>query len=192
MVQCLKVGINCIVVADHGTTAGAVKMQKISPFMVIIGEEVMTPWGEIMGLFLTEEIPNGLPAPEVIARIRAQGGLVNIPHPFDPLRLSLKLRAVEGLLPYIDFIEVFNSRSSILGNSSKADLFARQHGLPATAGSDAHTLGEIGNAYIEMPEFKGRDEFRSALVQGKIFGRKAKLWVHIHSNLARMRSKLRR
>lgn len=187
--QCLKTGINCIAIADHGTIAGAVKIQEIAPFPVIIGEEVLTPWGEVMGLFLTTEIPGGLSAQEAVARIKAQGGLVNIPHPFDPLRLALKLRAVEELLPHIDLIEVFNARSSILGNSSKAKLFAQKHGLSLSAGSDAHTLGEIGNAYVEMPEFRDRDEFRLALTQGKIFGHRANLMVHIHSNLTRLRTK---
>lgn len=189
MAQCLKMGINCIAITDHNTIAGAVKMKEIAPFPVIVGEEVLTLSGEVMGLFLSEEIPRGLPAQEVIARIRAQGGLVNIPHPFDPLRLSLNLRAVQELLPQIDLIEVFNSRSSILGNSSRAKLFARKYQLPAIAGSDAHTLGEIGNAYVEMPEFNGRDEFLRALTQAKIFGHRANLWVHLESNLARLRSK---
>ena len=86
--RCQKVGINCIALCDHGTAEGALKMREIAPFTVIVAEEILTPYGEIMGMFLEETIPSGLSVPETIARIRAQGGLVCIPHPFDTFRHS--------------------------------------------------------------------------------------------------------
>jgi hypothetical protein len=95
--RCLEVGINCVAIADHGTAEGALKMQGIAPFSVIVAEEILTPHGEIMGMFLKETIPSGLSIEETISRIRAQDGLVNIPHPFEVIRhSSLNGKAIEG------------------------------------------------------------------------------------------------
>ena len=191
--RCLEVGINCLAVTDHNTITGALKMREIAPFPIIVGEEVLTTEGEIIGFFLTEEIPSGLPPQEVVSRIKAQGGLVCIPHPFDHLRSSaLKNHAIEALLPQIDIMEVFNSRTVLSSDSREACRFAQTHGLLASAGSDAHTPGEIGNAYVEIPPFNGQDEFLSALAHGKITGHRAHPWVHIFSIWARLRKKLRR
>ena len=84
--RCLELGINCIAVCDHGTAEGAIKLKAIAPFTVIIAEEILTPDGEIMGMFLKETIPSGISVAETISQIRAQGGLVCIPHPFDRYR----------------------------------------------------------------------------------------------------------
>jgi len=187
--RCIKVGINCIAVADHGAITGALKLNEIAPFTVIVAEEILTPLGEIMGLFLSHEIPSGISAEEAIARIKAQGGLVCLPHPFDRLR-GVKLREAERLLPDIDIIEVFNSRALALGNSDKeAKLLAQKYGLLCSAGSDAHIPWEIGHAYVEMPEFNGTGEFRVALSEGKIFGRRSCPLVHIPSTWTRYRKR---
>ena len=86
--RCQELGINCLAIADHGTVEGALEMQRIAPFMVIVAEEILTPHGEIMGMFLKETIPGGLSVEQTIARIRAQGGIVCVPHAFDLLRPS--------------------------------------------------------------------------------------------------------
>ncbi len=190
---CQKRDINCIAIADHGTIEGALKMQKIAPFPVIIAEEIMTPYGEIMGMFLTEGIPSGISVEETISRIRAQSGLVVIPHPFDRFRPS----ALDGGIladlmaqKQIDAIEVFNSRTPLYRSSNKARAFARKHGIPGTAGSDAHTPYEVGNAYVEMPEFSGWDDFLESLAQGKIVGRRTNPLTHFNSIWARLKSNL--
>ena len=189
--RCLEVGINCIAIADHGTTEGALKMQTIAPFTVIVAEEILTPYGEIMGMFLKETIPSGLSVEETIARIRAQDGLVNIPHPFDIFRQSaLSTKIIEEIVDQIDAIEVFNSRTPLLRSLNQAQVFAQKHGIAKSAGSDAHTPGEIGNAYIEMPEFNGKDKFLNALEQGKIFGHRTNPLVHIGSAWARLKKQL--
>ena len=84
--RCLETGVNCIAIADHGTIEGALKMQTIAPFPVIVAEEILTLHGEIMGMFLTEGIPSGLSVEQTMSRIKAQGALVCIPHPFDIFR----------------------------------------------------------------------------------------------------------
>jgi len=186
--SCLKTGINCIAIADHGTAEGALKAQSLAPFQVIVAEEILTPQGEIMGMFLKETIPSGLTMEETISQIRAQGGLVCIPHPFDNLaRSALGGRILEEIVEQIDVIEVFNSRSPLPRTSNKALIFAHKHSIPQSAGSDAHTPHEIGNAYVEMPEFDGKDDFLQSLAQGRIFGRRSNPLVHFTSAWNRLR-----
>jgi len=189
--RCLETGVNCIAIADHGTIEGALKMQAIAPFPVIVAEEILTPRGEIMGMFLKDGIPSGLSVGETMARIKAQGALVCIPHPFDIFRQSaLDAKIVEEIADQIDVIEVFNSRTLLLRHSTQAQIFAQKYGIPGSAGSDAHTPNEIGRAYVEMPEFNGRDDFLNALVKGKICGQKTNPLVHFGSAWARLKKRL--
>jgi predicted metal-dependent phosphoesterase TrpH len=188
--RCLEIGINCLAICDHGTAEGALKMKKIAPFKIIVAEEILTPDGEIMGMFLKETIPSRISVKEAISRIRAQGGLVCIPHPFDILRRSaLRNQVIEEIADQIDIIEVFNSRIILPQNLSKALAFANKHGIPKSAGSDAHTLDEIGQAYVEMPEFRGRDDFLKALKKGKITGHRTNPLTHFASAWARLRKR---
>ena len=188
--RCLATGINCIAIADHGTTEGALKIQSIAPFPVIIAEEILTPQGEIMGMFLKETIPSGLSAEETISRIKAQDGLVCLPHPFDTFRQSaLGNNIRKEMVEQIDIIEVFNARTLLPRFSNKALAFAQKYGIPGSAGSDAHTPHGIGNAYVEMPEFKGKDDFLQALAQGKVLGHKTNLLVHLSSAWAKLKKR---
>jgi predicted metal-dependent phosphoesterase TrpH len=191
--RCLEVGINCIAIADHGTAEGALKMQEIAPFTVIVAEEIMTTQGEIMGMFLKETIPSGLSVEETIAGIRAQGGLVNIPHPFETVRGSaLNSKVIEMIAGQIDVMEVLNSRSPFPANSNKAREFAEKYGIVQGAGSDAHTIYEIGNAYVEMSEFNGKDEFLQALSRGRIYGHRSNPAMHLFSSWARLKKQFRK
>jgi len=186
--RCLEEDINCIAIADHGTADGGLKMQSMAPFPVIVAEEILTHHGEIMGMFLKETIPSGLRVEEVISRIRAQDALVCIPHPFDPIRQSaLGNRIIQEHIEDIDVLEVFNSRGILPNNATKARRFAEEHGIPSSAGSDAHTPQEIGNAYIEMPEFNNKEEFLKSLAAGKIYGRRSNFTVHFGSTWARLK-----
>jgi len=186
--RCLETGINCIAIADHDTVEGALKMQGLAPFPVIVAEEILTPQGEIMGIFLKEGVPLGLPIEQAISHIKAQDALVCLPHPFDTFRgLRLDSKRLDELVEKIDIVEVFNARSPLLRYSIKAQALASKYGIPGTAGSDAHTLREIGNTYIEMPEFKGRDDFLQALAKGRIFGHRASPFSRFGSLWARLR-----
>ena len=184
--RCLEIGIGCIAVADHNTITGALKLKEIAPFKVIVAEEVLTPVGELMGLFLAEEIPKGLSPQETIARIKDQGGLVGVPHPFgrSPVQNSTQLISQE-ILPQVDIIEVFNSRTPFSNSSAKAWKLVQEHGKVASAGSDAHIVSEIGRAYVEMPEFNGPEDFLECLSQGRIFGHRSNPLVHFASTWAR-------
>lgn len=189
--RCLEIDINCLAVTDHNTIAGALKVKEMAPFPIIVGEEILTSSGEIIGLFLTEEIPSRLPIEETIFRIKAQGGLVCIPHPYDRLRLSvLRNQSIDSIISDVDIIEVFNARDLAPNSSTKAWHIIHKYGKLASAGSDAHIPSEIGNAYIEMPEFNGKNEFLLSLAQGKIYGNKSNPVVHLASTWARLKKNL--
>ena len=185
--RCLDIGIDCIAVTDHNTIAGAVELKRIAPFAVIVGNEIETSTGEVIGYFLEEEIPKGLPAAETARMIKEQGGLVCIPHPFDRLRRStIHRQTLEELLPFIDIIEVLNSRLLLQRHVIMAERFAQAHGLLVSAGSDAHMPGHIGTAYVEMPQFSDKDQFLTALAEGKSRGRRSNPWAHVGSTWAKL------
>jgi len=186
--RCLELGINCIAVADHNTVVGALKLREIAPFKVIVAEEILTPVGEMMGLFLSEEVPQGLSPQETISRIRSQGGLVALPHPFGrSLFWNVKALTSPDVLSQVDIIETFNSRTPFSNSNTRAEKLAQEQGKAASAGSDAHTLSEIGRAYVEMPDFEGPDDFLNSLARGKIFGQKSSYLAHFPSTWAKIR-----
>ena len=190
--RCLEIGINCIAIADHGTTEGALKMQNLAPFKVIMAEEILTPHGEIIGMFLKKTIPSGLSVEQTISQIRAQGGLICIPHPFDTFRTSaLDNGIIEKIVDQIDAMEVFNSRTILLRDLTKAQAFTQKYSIHESASSDAHTLGEIGNAYVEMPEFNGRDDFLQALRTGKVIGHRTNPLIHFNSIAQKLKSRFK-
>jgi predicted metal-dependent phosphoesterase TrpH len=187
---CLRKGINCIAVTDHNEIEGARAVKRMAPFTVIIGEEIRTAEGEVTGLFLKERIPPFLSAEETVKRIKAQKGLVYIPHPFAAgVAMRLKRNVLERLLGYVDIIEGWNSRGILRTDDMKAQAFARMHRLPFAAGSDAHTRFEIGRAYVEMQAFRNKREFLERLGKGVLQGRKTAL-VHPFSSVMVGRAKV--
>ena len=191
--RCQKLGINCVAIADHGTVEGALELQRIAPFRIIVAEEILTPYGEIMGMFLKESIPGGLSVAETIVRIRAQDGIVCIPHALDVIRPSaLNPKVMEEIAQEIEVIEVFNARSLLHHSSEKVLTFARKYDIAQSAGSDAHVPGSIGNAYVEMPEFESRDDFIQALKKGKIIGRRTNPLTHFVSAWNKLKKRARR
>ena len=180
--HCIKRGINCLAITDHNTITGALEVKRLAPFKVIVSEEILTTQGEIIGYFLTEEIPPRLSPEETVAQIKAQGGLSCIPHSCDRFRSSSKLRprALEKIIPDIDLIEVFNSRTMLLRDSARALELARRHDLPGTAGSDAHIVREIGSTYMEIPEFNDAEQFRQAVRQGKVWEHRTNFLIHFY------------
>jgi predicted metal-dependent phosphoesterase TrpH len=193
--RCQELGINCIAIADHGTAEGGLEMQKIAPFRVIVAEEILTTDGEVMGMFLKQTIksePDARITPqEAVRQIKAQGGLVCLQHPFETIRGSaLKDEKIEEIADSIDLVEVLNSRSPLPANTNKAKAFAVQHNIPGGAGSDAHSIFEIGNAYVLMPDFNTSEEFLQAIARGEIHGKRSGVFVHFFSGWAKVKGKL--
>ncbi|MEV0316384.1 PHP domain-containing protein [Nonomuraea fuscirosea] len=157
--------IDVVCLTEHNQLAGtAERLSGEIGARVVPGEEIRTGSGELIGLFLTERVPYVLAAREVVRRIRAQGGIVCAPHPYDPQRSGVGAELVElcaaGL---IDAVEVFNAKVADQEHNRAALRTALAYGLPGTVGSDAHDPDGIGAAYLEMPDFDGPDSFLTAL-----------------------------
>ncbi len=164
--------LDVVCVTDHNVTHAAVAAsERDIGARVIVGEEIRTQLGDVIGLFLTERIPYVLPLADVTRLIRDQGGLVYLPHPFDPGRSSLRA-AAEGLCRdgLADVIEVFNAKIEEQSLNDQAAQLAARYGLPGGAGSDAHDPDGIGAAYLEMPDFDGPQGFLTALSLAVITG----------------------
>ena len=165
-------GVDVLCVTDHNAIRGAVELSATLPCRVVIGEELKTHAGEIIGLFLTERVPIGVPPVAAAEMIRAQGGLVYIPHPFDPLRRNLAEPAMRELAAngLIDAIETVNAKTSLSSLNRRAAVFAQDHDLAAGAGSDAHVPFALGAAYVEMPDFDGPTDFLAKLRLARVVG----------------------
>lgn len=182
-------GIDKIAVTDHGSMLGAQKGHQMAPDRVIVAEEIATPEGEILGYFMTEEIPQGLQAVEVVRRLQSQGAFISIAHPFDPFRSRWTEKTLEQILPFIDGIEVFNARSRREEYNQEAYEFAMDHGKALMAGSDAHALNELGKASMTMPWFDDAEGLRKAAREATISGELSGLYVHMVSTFAKLAKK---
>lgn len=146
-------GLTHLAITDHDRIDGAQRARDQAPdgLTVIVGEEIKTDAGDLIAVFLERAVPPGLPVAEAIAAVREQGGLVGVPHPFDRLRGSMgRNEGLEALVPLVDWVEAYNAR--VLGGTGneQASLFAREHGLPGIAVSDAHSILEVGVAYSAL------------------------------------------
>ena len=187
-----RAGIDCVAVTDHNTIAGGLALREWAPLRVIVGSEVRTCEGEIIGLFLEEEIARGLTPEETIRQIRDQAGVVMIPHPFDRFRRSrLSEAALMRILPQVDIIEVFNARTAFARDNRRAEALAAEHGLIPVAGSDSHTAHELGRSYVEMPDFDSPQTFLESLRAGRLVKRQSSWFVHAFTRWAKLRSRLR-
>ena len=168
-------------------------MDEATPTRVVVGEEISTRDGEIIGLFLDHTIPRDQTGEETIARIHDQGGLAVIPHPFSiNRRYHVRRPALDRLRSQIDAIEIFNAREVIFLNNRSAAAYAKEHDIVGTAGSDAHRAAEIGRAFVEMPDFTGRGDFLDSLRQGVVQGRLSGSGVHVFTRYDRLRKWLGR
>jgi PHP domain/Glycosyltransferase Family 4 len=165
-------GLGAIAVTDHNEISGALEARaRAAEFgvEVIVGEEVKTAaQGEVIGLFLEERIPRGMSLAETIAAIRAQGGLVYVPHPFDRMHAVPDYEHLLSHLEQIDAIEVFNPRVAIGAFNDEAARFAAKYRIVAGAGSDSHVAQGLGSVRIRMRDFDGPEEFLQSLSDADI------------------------
>ncbi|MFZ4720127.1 MAG: PHP-associated domain-containing protein [Ilumatobacteraceae bacterium] len=165
-------GLDVLCITDHNAVRGAVELAAQLPCRVIIGEELRTHAGEIIGLFLSERIPMGVSPADAAHAIRAQGGVVYVPHPFDPMRRNMAEPALYDLARagLLDAVETINAKTSLRSLNQRAADFAIEFDLPAGAGSDAHVPNALGAAYVEMPDFDGPADFLAKLPLGRVVG----------------------
>jgi predicted metal-dependent phosphoesterase TrpH len=187
-------GLTHVCVTNHNNVEGAIavrdKVRELAledRLTVILGEEVSTSDGEVVGVFLEKTIPRGLSARETADEIRRQGGLVSIPHPFDPFRAShiregpLRNLAETGR---IDMLEVFNSRVTLSEHNRAAAEFAARYGIPGIACSDSHSSFEIAMSFNALPAFDSADELKAVLPQNDWHGSRSSVFIHLTTRWA--------
>lgn len=185
-------GLDKLAVTDHNEISGALRARELYGERIIVGEEVKTKQGEILVLYLTQLIPAHLDAAEALARATDQGAFVCPAHPFDTRRGGWQLADLEQYAEAFDAIEGFNGRNLNPQLNEQAQTFAREHGLPVLAGSDSHSLGEIGRVFTTLPAFHDADSLRNSIVRAEIAGQPAPVNVLFKSIRARLINRLRR
>jgi predicted metal-dependent phosphoesterase TrpH len=195
-------GLTHVAITNHNNVEGAfavrdrvLELGLEEELTVILGEEVSTADGEVVGLYLQQTIPRGLSADETADEIHRQGGLVSIPHPFDPFRRShirevpLTRLAEAGK---IDVVEIFNSRVTFQRHNLRAAEFAARHGLPGIAASDSHASYEIAMSTNALPLFRSADELRAVLPLNQWHASRSTILVHLTTRYAVWSNILRR
>lgn len=186
LAACRERGIDRVVVTDHWSIDGALAAQRLDPQRVIVGEEVLTDRGELLAAFVSQVVPRRTPYRESIQRLRDQGAFISVSHPFDPKRGIWTKDELEELAGLVDAFETFNGRIIFSGFNKTAAKFAKQHGLLGTAGSDAHSAGEVGRATMRLPDFADADELRKVIGQAEFRTQSSGPWVRVASRWAKM------
>lgn len=179
IVSALKKGMDGIALTDHNTIAGwpeAVKAAKKHNAFLILGQEIKTEKGDILGLFLSKEIKSKNFS-EAVKEIRSQKGIVVAAHPFHfPEHFKGDIKKYSH---FFDAIEIFNSRGPFLFSDKKAKKIAEQCNLAFLGGSDSHLAKMSGNAYTEA-KASSLEEFKQAILNKKtqVFGKKSG-WIYL-------------
>jgi predicted metal-dependent phosphoesterase TrpH len=181
-------GLTHVAVTNHNNVEGAMAVRdKVAELglgdqlTVILGEEVSTADGEVVGVFLTKTIPRGLSANETADEIHRQGGLVSIPHPFDPFRgAHIREGPLRNLaeMGKIDMLEVFNCRVTFQRHNLEAAEFAKRYEIPGIAASDSHSRFEVAMAFNAMPAFETADELRASLAENEWHASRSSVFIH--------------
>jgi predicted metal-dependent phosphoesterase TrpH len=188
---CQGRGIDKIAITDHNTVEGALKLAQMAPDLIIVGEEIMTTQGEILAYFLTETVPAGLTPTETIKRLRDQGAVISVSHPYDRLRKGAwEEPELLKIIEQVDALEVFNSRCMFAEDNAKARSLAATHGKLATVGSDGHIAYEYGYATLQMQPFEGAGSFYESLKTAQQDTSLSPKWVHLFSTIAKWTRKL--
>jgi predicted metal-dependent phosphoesterase TrpH len=190
-VSLLEKGVlDAVAITDHNETGFARALQKELGERIIVGEEITTGEGEIIGLFLSERIEPGLSVIETVARIKAQNGLVYIPHPFETLRSGLQEEVLNTIIEDIDVVEIFNARGRWRGKSGKATEFAHGNSLAGASASDAHCRLGLGSAFSTVSELPEAKNLVKILKSGKNEKKYASVASYICPGLNRVKNKL--
>jgi predicted metal-dependent phosphoesterase TrpH len=192
--RAIERGLTHVAVTNHNNIEGAIavrdkvaEMGLTDKLTVILGEEVSTADGEVVGMFLTKTIPRGLSANETADEIHRQGGLVSIPHPFDPFRGShIKEGPLRNLADVgkIDMLEVFNCRVTLQRHNDEAAEFAKRYEIPGIAASDSHSSFEVAMAFNAMPAFDTADDLRASLQQNEWHASRSSVFIHLTTRWA--------
>lgn len=169
--------VDTIAITDHDRIDFALGMQKaLGNERIIVGQEISTADGDIIGLYLTKPVDSGTGAQTAIDAIKAQGGLVYIPHPFESIRKGLAAEVLDALSPDIDIVEGYNGRAFLQNRGPATREWATNHGKLLSAASDAHGVGGVGYTYtVTKTPVRNSDELLNALKQAEFVYKRAPL-----------------
>ncbi len=199
MDRAVRLGLTHLAITDHERIDGAQRARDLAPptLQVIVGEEIRSADGDILGLYLERAVAPGMSAADTAAAIREQGGLVGLPHPFDSFRSSGGSQAgdaeqkLEALAGIVDYVEVHNARAYRDANPLAA-AFAARHGLPGVASSDAHSITELGIASTVIPgSFSSADELRALLPAAVVQPGRASYYLRLWTPIAKLVNRAR-
>lgn len=184
--------LDIIAVTDHNQIDFAVGLQKQLGDKIIVGEEIMTTMGEIVGLYLSERVVPGLSPQETIRQIKEQNGLVYIPHPFESVRRGLHPAILEELVDHLDIIEVCNGRAWVQNRGAQAVIWAKLNHVVGAASSDAHGPRGLGRTYTRVKTLPGREDLPSALLHGVPETERPSVRSLLYPKYHRLRKKIKR
>lgn len=184
--------LDYIAITDHNRVDFALQMHQELGDKLIVGEEVMTSQGELIGLFLTKLVEPGQTARATAEAIRAQGGVVYLPHPFETLRHGVQADVLDAMPELVDVVEVHNGRALLQNRSSQALTWATLHKKPGAASSDAHGLLGVGHTYTVVGQALTQDTVGSVLTQAQLITARPPLWSLTYPKLNRLKNALRR
>lgn len=180
-----------IAITDHDSIEIALSLNQSLGEAIIVGEEITTKDGELIGLFLKKAVAPGQSALRTAQAIKAQGGIVYLPHPFETVRKGLQAEVLEKIASYIDIVEGHNGRA--LQNKSKQSLaWAIDHHKPVVASSDAHGKKGTGHTYTRVPRLLTATNVSAVLAEAKLVYGRPPLVSLGYPKLHRFRKKLRR
>ncbi len=192
--RCRDSGLGLVAITDHDNIRGGLEARDRGGLPVIVGEEIKSSKGDVIGLFLEESVPPRLTPLETVSRVKEQGGLVGIPHPFDRIRpTAMGLKALLEILPWVDFLEGYNAHTMLPADNRKGAEFAALNSLPSVSCSDSHSALELGRAYTEVPaeDMDGTPEgLMRAIRSGTCVGRRPPPWLLLAPGFAKIRKLL--
>ena len=192
--RCRDSGLGLVAITDHDNIRGGLEAREKGGLPVIVGEEIKSEKGDIIGLFLEEPVPPRLPPLETVKRVKAQGGLVGVPHPFDRVRpTAMGRRELLEILPWVDFLEGYNAHTLLSADNRRSAEFAAAHSMPVVACSDSHSALELGRTYTEVPaaELDGTPGgLMRAIRAGACVGRRPAPWLLLAPGYAKLRKLL--
>lgn len=185
--------LDCVAVTDHNTVERALKIQKeLGADKIIVGEEINTSEGEIIGLYLTKTVPPKLTAAQTIQQIHDQKGLVYIPHPFETVRKGVSLKTLDDVAKNVDLIEIYNGRSIFQDKSLLAIEWSVKHKVPGAASSDSHGYSGWGRTYTILKEMPTKANLARLIAEAKYQRAFPGLIAVVYPKVNRIRKKLKR
>lgn len=182
--------LDYIAITDHDRIDFALGMHKALGNKIIVGEEISTAEGEIIGLYLRERIKPGLSALQTAHAIRDQGGIVYVPHPFETVRKGLQLESLDAIAEFVDIIEVHNGRALDQKSAIKAAAWAKMHGKTGASSSDAHGYAGLGYSYSILQETPSRGSLVSSISMESLAHRRAPFYTLLYPKINRLAKRL--